>query len=58
MYKLFFSEPLSGLAEVDVYNEAWLMVYIGWFGIEFDIMRAKLCYQGSIKYDLNILKVC
>ncbi|KAK3094096.1 hypothetical protein FSP39_024081 [Pinctada imbricata] len=49
-------KPLQGYAEVDIYDEAYIKVFLGWFGLEFSIVHAFYCYQGHIRYDLNILK--
>ncbi|KAK3093639.1 hypothetical protein FSP39_018327 [Pinctada imbricata] len=48
--------PLQGHADVDVYDEAYVKVFLGWFGLEFSIVHAFFCYQAHIRYDVNILK--
>ena len=51
------SGPLSGSAELNIYDKAWATVHLGLLGFDFHIFLADLCYKGSIGYDLNILEV-
>ncbi|XP_067685182.1 uncharacterized protein [Haliotis asinina] len=48
--------PLHSFFSIDVHDEAWVTANIGIIGKHVDIVRAKFCYAGHIKYDLNVLK--
>ena len=47
----------EGHAIVDVHDEAYAVIHLGILGTDIDVLRAKLCFYGGIKYELNILKV-
>ncbi|XP_061168901.1 uncharacterized protein LOC133178169 [Saccostrea echinata] len=49
-------KPLSGHAMLNVYDDAYAKVMIGWLGIEQNLFRAHACYRGHAGYDINILK--
>ncbi|XP_062614230.1 uncharacterized protein LOC134275967, partial [Saccostrea cucullata] len=49
-------KPLSGYALLNVYDDAYAKIMIGWFDIEKYLFRAHACYRGHAAYDINILK--
>ncbi|XP_062572081.1 uncharacterized protein LOC134234050 [Saccostrea cucullata] len=49
-------KPLSGHAMLNVYDDAYAKVMVGWLGIEQYLFRAHACYRGHAGYDINILK--
>ncbi|GAB1602264.1 uncharacterized protein LOC115224694 [Argonauta hians] len=46
----------SGFFKVDIDDEAFAEAHVGLLHINVDLFRAKLCFRGHIKYELNILK--
>lgn len=56
-FKICFEEPLSGHAMLNVYDDVFAKVMLGWFNVEQYLFRAHACYRGHAGYDINILKV-
>ncbi|XP_061168902.1 uncharacterized protein LOC133178171 [Saccostrea echinata] len=48
--------PLSAHVMLNIYDDAYAKVMLGWFGVEKYLFRAYACYRGHAGYDLNILK--
>ena len=48
---------LSGHCIVDVHDEAYGQVNLGFMGLNVDIIRLRLCFKGKAKYNLNLLQV-
>lgn len=56
-FKICFEEPLSGHAMLNVYDDVFAKVMLGWLNVEQYLFRAHACYRGHAGYDINILKV-
>ena len=48
---------LDGHFVIDVYDGAYAEAHVGLINFHVDIVKAYICFNGHIKYDLNILKV-
>lgn len=53
-----FLALLSGHAKVDIHDEAFGQVNLGFMGQNLDILRARLCFRGHAEYNLNLFQVC
>nr|KAG5704727.1 hypothetical protein BaRGS_005183 [Batillaria attramentaria] len=47
---------LSGHGKIDIYDEAFGQVNLGFMGINVDILRARLCFRGHAEYNLNLFQ--
>ncbi|XP_060577217.1 uncharacterized protein LOC132734490, partial [Ruditapes philippinarum] len=47
---------IKGSIDVRVHDEAYVRVHLGYIGISLDFYLARICFKGSAKYALNILK--
>ena len=53
-YAINNQNRLESNFDMKVHDEGWFEVHA--FGMMFDLFRARLCFAGHIKFDLNILK--
>ena len=49
-------KPLSGRFLIDVHDEAYFVVNLGYVDTHFEVFRARVCLKGHISYNLNILQ--
>ena len=49
-------KPLSGKFLIDVHDEAYFVVNLGYVNTKFEVFRARVCLKGHISYNLNILQ--
>ncbi|XP_069118468.1 uncharacterized protein [Argopecten irradians] len=47
---------LSGHFEIDIYNVAFAILNLKLVNQRFPLLEAKMCFQGHVGYDMNILK--
>ena len=49
-------KPLAGKFFVDVFDEGYFKVDIGFVNLKLDIFLVQICFKGHISYNLNILQ--
>ncbi|XP_069118473.1 uncharacterized protein [Argopecten irradians] len=47
---------LSGHFEIDIYNVAFAILNLKLVNLRYPLLDAKMCFQGHVGYDMNILK--
>ncbi|XP_076472269.1 uncharacterized protein LOC143301765, partial [Babylonia areolata] len=47
---------LNGHGKVDIFDEAYGQVNLGFMGFHIDILRLRLCFKGHAEYNLNLLQ--
>ncbi|KAL8609979.1 hypothetical protein ACOMHN_029472 [Nucella lapillus] len=47
---------LSGHGKVDIFDEAYGQVNLGFMGFNVDIIRLRLCFMGHAEYNLNLFQ--
>jgi hypothetical protein len=52
-----FSAALKGHLKIDIYNEVFAKLHLGIVGLNIDFVIARICFYGSVEYNLNILQV-
>ena len=53
----FVSAPLSGFFRMEVHDEVYARLHLGFFGINVDFFMARICFKGSADYSLNLFQV-
>ena len=54
---MIFPAPLSGHVKLDVHDEVYARIHIGFFGLNLDFFLARVCFKGGAEYNLNLLQV-
>ncbi|KAL5015381.1 hypothetical protein ScPMuIL_009651 [Solemya velum] len=48
--------PLDGGVNMNIHDEAYIRVHMGFFGFNRDFFQARMCFKGGAEYNLNILQ--
>ncbi|XP_046562967.1 uncharacterized protein LOC124271858 [Haliotis rubra] len=52
----FQIEPLSGHMRVNIHDEAYARIHLGFMGFNLDFFLARICFKGGSAYNLNMLQ--
>ncbi|KAL5015117.1 hypothetical protein ScPMuIL_009387 [Solemya velum] len=48
--------PLDGAVNINIFDEAYIRIHLGFFGINLEFFLARICFKGGAEYNLNILQ--
>jgi hypothetical protein len=54
---VFFTAPTHGHVKINVHDEAYARVHLGFMGVNIDFFLARVCFKGGAEYSINILQV-